>query len=548
MTWDEEYDTISVGSGIGGLSAAITAAEHGARALVLEKFELLGGVSALSSGQLWPGPSHLAETEGIEDSLDKARQYMDHLGQGQATPEIRDEYLSGSRECLTFYDKTIGIQMQVISGLPDYYYPAVPGSAAEGRYVEVLPFAASQLGEYQKKVLVSPYGLYYSYSTSVEWVKMQGGGESVGSCIQRHVTNDERCAGAGMAAAQVYAALQRGVDFRTSTEVIELVADGDGRVTGVVARDAAGTHRIRARRGVLLATGGYDWNKGFVQRFDGLPSTGSTGSMALPTVTGDHIILASKLGAIPLPSRVPCQSPIFVGYKVPTELIYGRGPSYRLLVPGQPHSIIVNCRGKRFSNDSFYPDVVTKVARFDGQEDGLVNWPAWLVFDQRMLNRKGLLPALAGQPLPDGMAIKVNSLSELAGKTGIDENGLEATAERFNAMCETGVDEDFKRGTNPWGRLMAGDPKLKNPNMAPISQPPFYAVKLERITMGVPTAGLPTNRDGSVMNAAGDSIPGLYAAGNSATWLDWGGGFNSGIAGMRGLLYGYRAALHMMGK
>ncbi|KAH8701509.1 fumarate reductase/succinate dehydrogenase flavoprotein-like protein [Talaromyces proteolyticus] len=543
MAWDEEYDTVSVGSGIGGLSAAITAAEHGAKALVLEKFELLGGVSALSSGQLFPGPNHLAEAAGIEDRPEMARQYIDHLGQGQAMPEIRDEYLSGSRECLLFFDKIIGIPMQVIQGLPDYYYPSVPGSAPEGRYVEVRPFAASQLGDYQKKVLISPYGLYYSYSTSSEWVEMQQGGESLRSCIQRHVTNDERCAGAGMAAAQVLAALNRGVNLRTSTEVIELITDdNDGRVIGVVARDRAGTHRIRARRGVILATGGYDWNKPFVRRFDGLPDTGS---MALPTVTGDHIVLASKLGVIPMPSRVPSQSPIFVGYKVPTELIYGIKPSYRLLVPGQPHSMIVNRKGKRFSNDSFYPDVVTKAARFDGQEDGMVNWPAWLVFDQRMLDRKGLLPVLAGQPLLEGMASSAQSLSELANEIGIDGNGLQQTVERFNCMCSNGVDEDFQRGINPWGRLMAGDPKLKNPNMAPVSQPPFYAVRLERVTMGVPTAGLPTDQNGRVKNAAGDVIDGLYAVGNSSAWMDWGGGFNSGIAGMRGLLYGYRAALHM---
>lgn len=539
--WDEEYDTISVGSGIGGLSAAITAAENGASAVVLEKFNLLGGVSALSSGQLWPGPNHYAEAEGITDSPDKAKQYIDHLGQGHASDEIRDQYFARARECLIFYDKTIGIPMRVIKGLPDYYYPEVPGSASEGRYVEVMPFPSAQLGEYQNKVLTSPYGIYYSYTSSTEWVSMQAGGETLGSCIKRHLANDERCAGAGMAAAQVFAALKRGVKFHTSTEVIELVIE-NGRVTGVVARGPSGTRRIRARLGVMLATGGYDWNKGFVRSFDALPAAGT---MALPTVTGDHIVLASKVGAIPMPSRAPGQSPIFVGYKIPTETIYGRTPSHRLLVPGQPHSIIVNVKGKRFSNDSFYPDVVAKVSRFDGQEDGMVNWPAWVVFDQRMLNRRGMLPAMPGQELPEGMATKADTLLELAEKAGIDVQGLEATTKHFNSMCETGIDEDFKRGTNPWGRLMAGDPSLKNPNMAPISQGPFYAVRLERVTMGVPTAGLPIDGDGRVNNAAGDIVPGLYAAGNSAAWSDWGGGFNSGIAGMRGLLYGYRGALHM---
>ncbi|EXJ66772.1 uncharacterized protein A1O5_09967 [Cladophialophora psammophila CBS 110553] len=539
--WDEEYDTIGVGSGIGGLSTAITAAERGAKVLVIEKFELLGGVSALSSGQLWPGPNHLAEAAGIHDSPEKAKEYIDYLGQGHASPYVRDQYLIRSKECLKYFDEKIGIHMSVIRGLPDYYYPEVPGSAPEGRYIETIPFPAAKLGEYQKKVLTSPYGAYYSYTTSNEWVEMQAGGESLGSCIRRHLANDERCAGAGMAAAQVSAALQRGVEFRTSTEVVELVTE-DSRVVGVIARDSSGTRRIRARLGVMLATGGYDWNRRFVGSYDALPVAGT---MALPTVTGDHIVLASKVGAIPLPSRAPGQSPIFVGYKVPTEKIYGRGPAYRLWVPGRPHSIIVNFKGKRFSQDSFYPDVVTKVSRFDGQEDGMVNWPAWIVFDQRMLNSRGMPPAPPGQPLPAGMAIEADTIPELAVKAGIEPKGLQTTIERFNKMCSDGVDEDFKSGSNPWGRLMAGDPGLKNPNMAPISQAPFYAVRLERVTMGVPTAGLPIDGDGRVENSAGGIVPGLYAAGNSAAWGDWGGGFNSGIAGMRGLLYGYRAALHM---
>jgi 3-oxosteroid 1-dehydrogenase len=156
---------------------------------------------------------------------------------------------------------------------------------------------------------------------------MQAGRESVSSCIQRHLANDERCGGAGLIAALVYAAVQRGVEFRTSAEVIELVSE-NGRVTGAVVRDTSTSEirRIRARLGVLLATGGYDWNKGFVCRFDALRVAGS---MALPAVTGDHFVLASKIGVIPIPAIAPSQSLIFVGYKVPTEAIYGRSSLYR---------------------------------------------------------------------------------------------------------------------------------------------------------------------------------------------------------------------------
>jgi len=135
---------------------------------------------------------------------------------------------------------------------------------------------------------------------------------------------------------------------------------------------------------------------------------------------------------------------------------------------------------------------------------------------------------------------------ELAEAVGINADELEKTVERINHFSETGVDEDFGRGTVPWGRIMTGNPSLKNPNLGGIKRLPFYAVKLERVTMGVPTAGLPIDGDGRVLTVSGDVIPGLYATGNSTAWQDWGGGYNSGIAGMRGMLYGYRGALHMI--
>jgi len=543
MRWDEDFDVVCVGSGLGGLSAALTAAERGTRAVVLEKFELLGGVSALSSGQLWVGPNHLQEAEGIEDDDADADAYLMHLSQGFATPERRKAFISGGRAALRYFTGVIGIEMAVVRGLPDYYYPAVEGSKPEGRYVEIRPFKADRLGPLADQVLTSPYGDGYSYTTSSEWVQMQNGGEHVGACLQRHLEAGERCAGAGLAAAQVLAASERGVEMRTSTEVVDLVIE-DGEVTGVVARGPSGTKHIRARLGVVLTTGGYDWKADYVRAFDALPAAGS---MAPPAITGDHIVMAAKAGAIAVPARAPAQSPIFVGYKVPAETVFGR-TSYRMWLPGTPHCIAVNRSGNRFSNDGFYPDVATKVARFDGQEEGQPNWPAWIVFDQNMVDKYGMMPSWPGQPLSDGMAISADSISELAEKAGIDPAGLEHSVARFNGFCETGVDEDFGRGTVPWGRIMTGDPRLPNPNMAPLEKAPFYAVRMERVTMGVPTAGLPIDTDGRVLDARGQPIPGLYAAGNSAAWLDIGGGYNSGIANTRGMLYGHAAVLHMTGQ
>ena len=208
----------------------------------------------------------------------------------------------------------------------------------------------------------------------------------------------------------------------------------------------------------------------------------------------------------------------------------------------------MNRTGQRFCDDSFYPDLATKVARFDGQEQGLPNWPAWIVFDQNLVDKYGFMPTWPGQPLSEGVATWASTLGELAERIGIDAAALERTVARFNGFCETGVDEDFARGTVPWGRIMTGDPRLANPNMAPLEKAPFYAVKLERVTMGVPTAGLPIDIDGRVLDARDRPIAGLYAAGNSAAWLDIGGGYNSGIANTRGMLYGYLAVLHMTGQ
>lgn len=549
MSWDSEYDIVCVGSGVGGLSAALTGAEQGASVLVLDKFHLVGGVSALSSGQLWPGPTHLSEAEGIDDNDADAQSYINHLSQGFADPDLRGSYLAQCREAIKYFTDIIGLELQVVRDLPDYYYPAVKGSAPQGRFLEIKPFPARKfLGEeWADRILTSPYGDGYSYASANEFVSMQlKGGEHVGTCIQRHVAADERCAGAGLAAVQVYEALQRGVKIKQSTEVVDLVID-EGRITGVITRDSSSsssssTQRIRARLGVVLATGGYDLRPDMVRSFDTLINAGN---MTIPTITGDHLTLAAKVGAVPYPAHPSALTAIFVGYQIPGELVYGK-PTWRLHLPGAPHSIVVNSRGDRFANDSFYPDVSAKVGRYDGQEQGLVNWPAWLVFDQDFVEKYSLLPAFPGQPLPKGIAVSSESLNGLAEVTGIDADGLTRTAQRFNSFCKTGVDEDFGRGSLLWGSIMTGDYSLPHPSFGEIAKAPFYAVKLQRVTVGVPTAGLLINGDGSVISAGGRVVPGLYATGNSAAYTDWGAGYNSGVANMRGMLYGYKASLHMV--
>jgi 3-oxosteroid 1-dehydrogenase len=542
MNFDRQVDVLCVGSGAGGLSAAITAAEAGLRALVVEKDDKAGGVQALSSGQIWLGATHLQSELGIGETRAEFAHYLDNLSQGLAVPAMRDMFIDRGNEALRFLAERIGIPFMVVRDLPDYFYPRVSGSRAEGRYIEVKPIEGSVLGEWAAKCGTSPYGVGYSYTTSSEWVAMQlRNGRFIGDCLQEHLAADERCAGAGLAAWLLKAALDRKVEVLLESPATELIY-GAGRVTGAIIATPHGMQRISATRGVVLATSGYDWNAELVRAYEALPDSGS---MCPTTVQGDHFKLAAAAGAIPMAARAPSQTPIFVGYRVPSEKVHGR-LSHRMLLPGTPHSMIVNAKGARFCDDGFYPDVAVKVARFDGVDRGMPNWPAWLIFDDDLREKYGLLPAYPGQPIPPGTAVQAQSLEALAQAAGIDSEGLIATVNRLNDFAATGVDLDFGRGTVPWGRIMTGDPRrASNWNLGPIARAPFYAVKLERVVMGVPTVGLQIDPHAQVIDARGKPVPGLYAAGNSAAWTDIGGGYNSGIANMRGLLQGYVAARHM---
>jgi len=524
------------------MTAAITAADAGLRALVVEKDDKAGGVQALSSGQIWLGATHLQAALGLGETRAEFAHYLDGLSQGLAVPAMRDMFIDRGNEALRFLGERIGIPFIVVRDLPDYFYPRVPGSRAEGRYIEVKPIAGSALGEWAAKCGTSPYGVGYSFTTSSEWVAMQvHQGRFIGDCLQEHLAADERCAGAGLAAWLLKAALDRNVEVLLESPATELVYEA-GRVTGAVLTTPRGPLNVGASRGVVLATSGYDWNADLVRAYEALPAAGS---MCPPTVQGDHFRLAAVTGAIPIAARAPAQTPIFVGYPVPSEKVHGR-LSHRMLLPGHPHSIIVNAKGMRFCDDGFYPNVAVKVARFDGVDAGMPNWPAWLIFDDDFREKYGLLPAYPGQPVPEGAALQAASLNALARAAGIDTEGIVATVKRFNEFAATGVDLDFGRGTVPWGRIMTGDPRRhSNWNLGPVARAPFYAVKLERVIMGVPTVGLQIDTHAQVVDARGKPVPGLYAAGNSAAWSDIGGGYNSGIANMRGLLQGYVAARRM---
>jgi 3-oxosteroid 1-dehydrogenase len=531
--WDSETDLVVVGSGIGGLSAAITAHDLGLRVLIVEKAGKLGGVSAYSGGEVFVPANHLQSG----DSLEAGRAYLRFLGAGYADEKLQDNLLERGPEVARWFAERAGVRWKVIAGFPDYHYPRAPGTVAAGRYLEVELFPGAELGPWQKKTFLSPHmpnGI--THDELFAW----GGFPKVMTwdfaLMGKRVHKDLRGFGPGMMAYFVKAALlDRRIPVKLAAPARALVTDDDA-VVGVRLDDAA----IRARKGVVLATGGYDWRPDLARYFEQLPEWHS---MCPPTVEGDGFVMGVEIGAAV--AAVPPQNlGLFYGYRVPGEEHEGR-PLYRgSWEGGFPHAIWVNRAGHRFGDESFYRDYLPRTRSWDGIAQRQPNFPPHLIFDGNYRAKYPLGTYLPGQALPAELVASADTLRGLAGKLGIDADGLEATVARFNRFAAEGQDPDFGRGSYPWAAMMTGDRDRPNPNLGPLDRPPFHGLRLEVASVGINAAGLLTDAASQVQHVRGRPIPGLYAVGNAAAPLDVGAGYQSGISNLRGLVGGHLAARH----
>jgi 3-oxosteroid 1-dehydrogenase len=359
--WDLEADVVSVGSGGGGLAAAIAAHDHGASALVLERSGQVGGVTALSMGEVWVPGNHYARERGIEDSPESGFRYLRRLAMGYGSDLAILNLVTHARVALDYFEEAIGLRMQVIDGCPDYYYGHTNDAVAEGRLLEVEPFAAETLGEWRPRTRLSPqmpYGLTHNeigegggVANMMKWDFARMG---------ERLTKDERCLGPGLAAYFVKGALDRRVPMETGADVRELIGDGE-RIVGVrVTKDGRDLF-VKANRGVVIAVSSYernqDYNKTLGQQLE-------LGSMVFSTVDGANFRLAGPVGA--RIARVPDITSL--GFVIPGEEDEEGVPLWRsaLQVIGQPHTLVVNRQGKRFGNEAFYRDFYFKIDLIDG--------------------------------------------------------------------------------------------------------------------------------------------------------------------------------------
>lgn len=530
-------DVVVVGAGIGGMAAAITAAERGLRVVLLEKGVRVGGAAAYSGGQVWVGGNHVAQRDGHDDSVDAALTYVTAAASQDAASfdaRLARQWLEGAREAAEAFERAGVIRWETVPDYPDYYYPNLPGSAPTGRYLTGAPFDGTTLGEHRDRLLVSPhFPVGITYGEMFSW-----GGMSSRTRFDWDLVRQRRDAhiytfGTGIAAAFFKGLLDRDVDVRTSHQVVGLRRDGDA----VIGVDAVSDGVSRTFQGqVILATGSHDWSPELTARFTGIPP-GDGGSVAPKTLTGDAIGLVGEVGGSPdaLPAWA---APVLPGYRL-QQRAFPDDTGFRACFEHcLPHTFLVNGRGERFCDDSFHSRIVAEALRDDG-----ANLPFFMIWDSQHHQRYGLGSTMPGGAYPEALVIEAPTLDQLARRLGLPVDRLVATAERFNGFAVDGVDPDFGRGSNLSVRRFRGDGTHEpNPNLGPVVEPPFFGMRMRLLNTGIAASGIRAGDLGRVLGADGEPVAGLYAAGECSARAAAGVGYNSGYSLSRAMTFGYLAA------
>ena len=529
--WDEEFDLVCVGSGLGGCAAAVAGAAAGLEAVVLEKTARVGGQTAWSQGIVWVGDTGAAEN----DSAAETRAYLDYLGAGRADPEVTASFVEHAPRAVRFFQER-GVGLYPVMSLPDHWYPLGDGSKPGGRSHQVQPFEARSLGAWRERLEFTPYGHgRVTFEEMAAWGGRAGYRNWDQAVIAQREADDVRTFGAGLAGHFFKAVLDAKVPVRVDSGVRRLVMDGDDAVAGV---ELESGRRIRARKGVVLASGDYNASRRLMDWWDEFGAWPPTGA---PRNQGDGFVMAAERGAAF--SIMHWKLVAQLGYAVAGEAVAGQ-PLARTAGARElayPHSILVNRAGRRFADEAAFGDVTTNLRRFDADSHRLENVPCWFIFDSQYLAKYGLQPLPPGADPPDWLP-RASTIAELGAKLGVDSDGLCSTVERFNDFVGQGADADFHRGHIPWSNRAAGDASQKNPNLGSIAEPPFFGLQL--LTTGTSAVGLVTDGQGQVIHLRGHAIPGLYACGDVAAGRHVGVGYQAGLSLAGAMTFGMLAARH----
>ncbi|MGP6089574.1 FAD-dependent oxidoreductase [Antarctobacter jejuensis] len=554
----EECDLLVIGSGAAGLAAAVTAAHHGLRVVLAEKSGTLGGTTAWSGGWIWAPCNPVAHRNGIEEDMSEPRRYLAAVLGNSFNAELVDAFLQAAPEMVGFFEQNTALQFDCGARIPDTY-THLPGAGMGGRSVIAQPYDARGLGA-DVALLRKPMT-----ETTFWGMTIQAGPDlrafmtatrSVASAIHvtrrllrhlwdlaRHGRGMQLRNGNALVARLLRSALDQSVSIRTRHAAIRLL-ESKGTVTGAILSGPNGDVHVSATRGVVLAAGGFPHDA--QRRAAQFPRAENHLSLALPAATGDGLRMAEAVGG---QQAQTLASP--AAWCPVSRVPYADGQTGtfpHIIDRGKPGVIGVLGNGKRFCNEGLgYHDYVRDMlAALPDQQEA----QSWLICDHRFIRRYGLgivrpAPVPLRPWLRNGYLIRAKTPEGLAQACGIDPEGLTLTISEFNDHAKRGEDPAFHRGTTPYMRLQ-GDPDVTpNPCLAPIEAAPYYAVKVVPGSFGT-FAGLRTDGQARVLDAADHPIPGLYAAGTDMASVMGGhypaGGINLGPALTFGFVAGRNAA------
>jgi 3-oxosteroid 1-dehydrogenase len=530
MSWDHEVDVVVLGTGGAGLTAALTAAVAGASVAVFEKAPTIGGTTAVSGGIAWI-PAHNRSPDG-ELTVADALQYLRAQSFGSMDDALVETFVRTGPAMLDFVEAHSGLRFEIAAGFPDYQPELPGGQPTGGRSLSPVPYDLTQLGEWGCRITSFP----------ADWSNV---GFDAETRARLHADIDEQSsdlcvAGTALIAGLLQGLLDLGVAPATDARASDLIAEG-GEITGVRIVRPGARISVRARRGVILGTGGFEWDPPLVQAFLRGPMHGA---VSPPNNTGDGLRMAMAHGADLANMGEAWWVPIV---RIPGDTIDGKQRSRSVrLERTRPRSIIVNRAGRRFVNEACDYNSMAGAFHYLDPRGGYVNDRGWIVFDSVHLQRYGFLGIAPGQPVPDWFCESAD-LAELGAKTGIDADGLIRTIEEWNRHVAAGADPDFGRGSSAYDGYWGDDraTTLAGKTLGPIDTAPYYAVPVCVGAMG--TKGGPrTDPDGRVLHVSGEPITGLFAAGNAmagATGRAYGGaGGTIGPAMVFGFRAGHAAA------
>ncbi|WP_182357903.1 3-oxosteroid 1-dehydrogenase [Tomitella gaofuii] len=553
---EQQYDIVIVGSGGAGMTAALTAAKNGLRAVIIEKAENYGGSTARSGGGVWIPNNEVLRRDGVQDTPEAARTYLHSIIGDTVDPDRIDTYLERGPEMLSFVLANSPLELRWVTNYSDYY-PEAPGGRAGGRSVEPVPFDGHKLGDELKNLepdYVKAPPNFVITQADYKWLNLlmrhpRGPVQAMkvglrflaAKARKKHLLVRGQALMAGLRGGL----LQAGVPILLSTELTDLVTEGD-KVTGVKVRKADGSEEtIGARMGVILASGGFEHNAEMRQKYQRAP-IGADWTVGAKANTGAGIEAALRLGA-----DLGFMEDAWWGPSMPLT----GGPWFALSERSLPGCIMVNERAQRFVNESA-PYVEATHAMYGGKwgqgEGPGENIPAWLVLDTRYRNRYSFVGIPPRQKLPgrwfkSGVIVKAGSIAELAEKMGVPADALQDTVTTFNGYARDGRDPDFQRGESAYDHYY-GDPLNKpNPSLGEIGKPPYYAIKMVPGDLGT-KGGVMTDTAARVLRKDGSVIEGLYASGNCSSPVMGHTYAGPGATIGPGMTFGYLAVLDLVDK